>query len=80
MWDEMGGACRTHWAMRSVYRILTGHPEGKRPVEKHKRRWEYNIKADLKEIGSGDVDCIHMALVTDRWQVFVNTIMNFWVQ
>jgi hypothetical protein len=32
---------------RSVYRVLVGKLEGKRP----RRRWEYNIKMDLQEVG-----------------------------
>jgi hypothetical protein len=35
---------------RGVYRILVGRPEGKRPLEKPRRRWEDNIKMDLREI------------------------------
>ena len=30
--------------MRGVYRILVGKPEGKRPLGRHRRRWEDNIK------------------------------------
>ena len=33
---------------RNVYRILVGRPEGKRPLGRPRRRWEYNIKMDLK--------------------------------
>jgi hypothetical protein len=32
---------------RSAYRVLSGNPEGKRP----RRRWENNIKKDLRETG-----------------------------
>jgi hypothetical protein len=38
---------------RRVYRVLMGKPEGKRPLGRHRRRWEYNIKMDLKEVGLG---------------------------
>jgi hypothetical protein len=30
---------------------LFGKPEGKRPLGKPRRRWEVNIKMNLKEIG-----------------------------
>jgi hypothetical protein len=30
---------------------LVGKPEEKRPLERHRRRWEDNIKMDLREIG-----------------------------
>jgi hypothetical protein len=36
---------------RGVYRILVGRPEGKRPLGRPRRRWEDNIKMDLRERG-----------------------------
>jgi hypothetical protein len=36
---------------RNVCRILVGKPEGKRPLGRPRRRWEDNIKMDLREIG-----------------------------
>jgi hypothetical protein len=33
---------------RGVYRILVGRPEGKRPLGRPRRRWEHNIKRDLR--------------------------------
>jgi hypothetical protein len=36
---------------RNAYRILVGKPEGKRPLGRPRRRWEDNIKLDLREIG-----------------------------
>jgi hypothetical protein len=35
---------------RGVYRILVGSSEGKRPLGRPRRRWEENIKMDLREI------------------------------
>jgi hypothetical protein len=35
---------------RGVYRVLIGRPEGKRPLGRPRRRWEDNIKMDLREI------------------------------
>jgi hypothetical protein len=46
----MGRACSTHGKKRNLYRILMGMPEGKRPLGKPRRRWEDNIKTDLREI------------------------------
>jgi hypothetical protein len=37
-------------------RILRGKREGKRPLGRVRRKWEYNIKVDLREIGWGVVD------------------------
>jgi hypothetical protein len=38
---------------RNVYRVLVGKPEGERPVERPRRRWEDGIKMDLREICLG---------------------------
>jgi hypothetical protein len=38
---------------RNVYRVLMGKPEGKRPLERPRRRWEVEIMMDLGEIGCG---------------------------
>jgi hypothetical protein len=36
---------------RNAYRILVGNPEGKRPLGRPRRRWVFNIKMYLREIG-----------------------------
>jgi hypothetical protein len=36
-----------------VYRVFVGKPEGKRPMGRPRRRWGYNIKTDLQEVGYG---------------------------
>jgi hypothetical protein len=41
-----------------------------------RRRWEDNIKMDLRKIGFGGMDFIYLAQDRDRW-VLVNTITNF---
>jgi hypothetical protein len=38
---------------RNLYRVLVGKPEGKRPLERPRRRWRDGIKMDLGEIGCG---------------------------
>ena len=45
----MGGVCSTYGDKRSVYRVLVGTPEGKRPLGRLKRRWEDNIKKGFQE-------------------------------
>jgi hypothetical protein len=40
-------------ASRDAYRALVGKPEGTRPLGRHRRRWEDNIKMDLREVGWG---------------------------
>jgi hypothetical protein len=63
--------------VRRVYNILVGRLEERRPLGRPRRRWEDNIKMDLREIVFGDVDWIHLAQDRDRWRALVNTIMNF---
>jgi hypothetical protein len=46
---------------RGVYRVLVGSPEGKRPLGRPARRWEDNIKMDLREIGIYGANRIHLA-------------------
>jgi hypothetical protein len=36
---------------RHVYKVVVGKPEGNRPLERPRRRWEDGIKMDLREIG-----------------------------
>jgi hypothetical protein len=38
---------------RDAYRILVRRPEGRRPLDRPRRRWEDNIKMDLQEAGWG---------------------------
>ena len=63
---------------RGVHRVLVGKPEGKRPLGRTRRRWEDNIKMDLREVGGGG-DWMEMAQNRDRWRALVNTVMNFQV-
>jgi hypothetical protein len=60
---------------RNAYRILVRKPEGKR----HRRRWEDNIKMDLREIGWGGMDWIDLAQDRDQWRALVNMVMNLQV-
>jgi hypothetical protein len=46
---------------RGVYRVLVGKPEGKKPQGRPRRRWEDNIKLDLREIGIDGANCIQLA-------------------
>jgi hypothetical protein len=50
---------------RGAYRIMVGRPEGRRPLGRHRRRWEDNIKIDLQEVGWG-MDWIELAHDRDR--------------
>jgi hypothetical protein len=54
-----------------------GGPEGKRPLERPRRRWEVNIKLDLTEIRIDVANWIRLAQDRVQWQAFMNTVMNF---
>jgi len=61
---------------RSVHRVLVGKPGGKRPLGRPRRRWEDNIKMDLREVGGGG-GWMELAQYRDRWRALVNMAMNF---
>jgi hypothetical protein len=46
---------------RGAYKALVGKPEGRRPHGRPRRRWEDNIKMDLRKVGCGGVDWIDVA-------------------
>jgi hypothetical protein len=59
-----------------VYRVLVGRLKGKRPVGRPRRRWEDNIKMELREIAIDGPNWIQMAQDRFQWRAFVNTVMN----
>jgi hypothetical protein len=52
---------------RGVYRVLVGRPEGKRTLGRPKRRWEDNIKLDLRERRIDGANWIQVAQDRVRW-------------
>jgi hypothetical protein len=46
-----------------VYRVLVGKAEGKRPLERPRRRWEGGIRMDLRGICGGGVKSIRLARI-----------------
>ena len=61
---------------RGVHRVLVGKPEGKRPLERPRRRWEDNIKMNLQEVGGGCGDWMELAQDRDSWRALVSTVRN----
>jgi hypothetical protein len=61
---------------RVVYRFLVAESEGKRPLGRPRRRWEDNIKMDLREIGIDGANWIRLAKDRVHWRAFANTVMN----
>jgi len=43
------------------------------------RRWENNIKIELKQIGCESVDWVNFAQYMVKWRIFVKT-MDLWIQ
>jgi hypothetical protein len=56
--------------------FLVGKPEGKRPLGIPGRRWEDNIKVDLRERSWGYMAWIYLAQDRDRWSALVSTAIN----
>jgi hypothetical protein len=65
---------------RGIYRVLVGRPEGKRLLGIPRRRWEDNIKMDLREVGIDGANWIQLIQDKVHWQVCVNMVMNLRVQ
>jgi hypothetical protein len=61
---------------RNACRILVGRPERKRPLRRPSRRWEDNIKIDLRNIGWGGMDWIDLTQDRDQCRALMNTVMN----
>ena len=61
---------------RGVYRVLVGKPEGRRPLERPRRRWENNIKMDLQDVGGGCGDWTELVQDRDRRRAPVIMVMN----
>jgi hypothetical protein len=63
--------------MTNAYKILVGISDRKRPLERPRRRWKDNIIMNIREIGCGGEDWMHLAQDTDQWRALVNTVINF---
>ena len=56
---------------RSAFKILTGKPLGR-----SRRRWDYNIRMDLQEIGINAGNWVDSAQDTDYWRGLVSSALN----
>jgi hypothetical protein len=50
--------------------------QGKSPAGRPKYKWEDNIKMDLRVIGWGGMEWIHLAQDREQWRALANTVMN----
>jgi hypothetical protein len=55
--------------------FLVGEPEENRPLGRPRRRWEDNIRMDLREREWEHVDWMHLDRNRDQWRTVVNTVM-----
>ena len=56
----------------NAFKMLTSKPIGKRPLERTRRRWEDNIRMNLKEIAINTRNWVNSAQVRDYWRALVN--------
>jgi hypothetical protein len=75
--NEVGWTCGRHG--RDIYRVLVGRPESKKPLGRPRRRWEDNIKMDLREKGIDGAIWIQLAQDRVQWRACVNAAMNLLV-
>ena len=61
------------------YRILLAKPEGKRPLERSRRKWEDNIKINVEETGWENMNWIRLPQVRQKWRAVLNTVTNLQV-
>jgi len=61
---------------RGVYRVLVGKSEGRRPLERPRRRWVDNSRTVLQEVGYGYMDWLGLTQDRDSWRTLVSAVMN----
>ena len=72
----MSRTCSTYGATQKCLQSFVGKPEGKRPLGRPRRRWEDNIKMDLREVGCKPGDWIALAEDRDQRRAYVRAVMN----
>ena len=61
---------------RNAHRVLLGKPEVKRPLGRQRRRWEDNIKMNLRDVDCDLGDWIALAEDREQWRAYVRAVMN----
>jgi len=65
------------WGRQEMFTwFRLGGPKGRVQLEGPRRRWEYNIKMGLRELGNDGENWIQLAQDKVWWRVFVNTVRN----
>ena len=73
---EMSRTCSTYGAIQKCIHHLVGKHEGKRPLRRPRRRWEDNIKMNLRAVSCLPGDWIALAEDRDQWRDYVRAVMN----
>jgi hypothetical protein len=61
---------------RGVSWVFVGKHEGKRQLWRLRRRWEYNLKMHVQEVGCLGMNWIELAEHRDMWRALVDAEMN----
>jgi hypothetical protein len=72
----VGGTCDTYGGGERCLQGFDWDVRRQETTGKTMRRWEDNIKMDLKEIGFDGANWIRLAQDRVQWRAFVNTVMN----
>ena len=64
------------WKVPGAFKIFTGTPSGKIPLGRPRRRWENNIRMDLKEMGINTRNWVDSAQDRDYWKDLVIAVLN----
>jgi hypothetical protein len=76
----MSRTCSTHGREEECIYGFEGKARRMTPLGRPGRKWKNNVKTDLRKIGWGGMDRIHLAQDTDQWRTFMNPVMQFWGQ
>ena len=60
----------------SVFKIVSLQPAGKRPLGRPRRRWQENIKFDLREMGINTSNWVDLAQDRIFWRDLLNAVLN----
>ena len=74
--NEMGGACSAYGGEERRIQGFVGKPEGKKPLGRSRRRWEDDIKMDLREVGCRGMEWIELVQDRDRWRALLNAVTS----
>ena len=61
---------------RTSFNILTGKPTIKRYLRRARRRWDYNIRMDTKEMGVNTRNSVVSAQDRDNWIDLMEAALN----